>query len=84
MPMSILGKRPTNYFAENVRDSKACGYCHSKAHKGKLTVKMMRQHKCRQKNCPMFEKYEEHEHWKRKEKLKQLKKKGADNDSRRV
>lgn len=61
------------YF-RHIRDTKACGYCHSNMHKGRLTVRMMRQHKCLQKQCHLFEKYPEHPYWVEKELIKAKKK----------
>ena len=77
-----MSDRPTNYFKEHIRDTKAIAYCHSKSHKGKLTHKMLKQHKCLQKQCPMLEKYEDHDYWKQRAKIKAKKKakKDADKD----
>lgn len=59
-----MGTTNVRYFKEHIRDSKVCGYCHSNAHKGKLTVKMLRQHGCLQKQCSCLERYEDHPFWK--------------------
>ena len=39
------------------------GYCHSKIHKGWLTMKDVRKHKCIEKQCNCFEKCENHPYW---------------------
>lgn len=52
--------------------ARACGYCHF--HKKALTVKMLRQHECLQKQCKHLEKYEEHEWWNQRALEKQKKK----------
>lgn len=69
-----MNDRPTNYFKEHIRDSKAVAYCHSKTHKGRLTVRMMKQHNCLQKQCSMLEKYEDHDYWRQREVIKARKK----------
>lgn len=53
---------------------KRAGYCHNKSHKGYLSVKMIKKHECLRKQCPFLEKYEDHEYWKQRERIK-LKKK---------
>lgn len=39
------------------------GYCHCRAHKGALTVQLMKKHCCLRKNCPMLQKNDEHPYW---------------------
>ena len=35
------------------------GYCRYNLHRGKLNVKLLREHKCLEKQCPFFDRYEE-------------------------
>ena len=39
------------------------GYCRYNLHRGKLNVKLLREHKCLEKQCPFFDKYEESPYW---------------------
>ncbi len=51
------------------------GFCHNKEHKGILTVSIMNEHDCMNKECHYFEKYETYPFWKKyyqTQKLKQL------------
>lgn len=50
------------------------GWCTHNKHRGKLSVRLMKQHKCLGKNCPFFKKNEEHQYWKEREQIKQIKK----------
>lgn len=47
---------------------KACGYC--KLHHCHLTVKMLRQYDCLNKQCYHLKKYEEHKWWQQRELIK--------------
>lgn len=47
-----------------------CGYCWSEQHRGYLTLPLMFQHECIEKQCKHFQKYEQHSYWKGKEKKK--------------
>lgn len=69
-----MANREVKYFKEHIRDTKICGYCHSKVHKGYLSVKMLKKHKCLQKQCPMLERYEDHSYWKQRAIIKARKK----------
>lgn len=53
------------------------GYCHNEAHKGFLTVTIMNEHDCINKECFYFEKFEDYPFWRkkqRKEKQEKLRK----------
>lgn len=50
------------------------GWCSHNAHRGKLSLKQMKRHNCRTKNCKFFTKNEDHPHWKHKATTKQAKK----------
>lgn len=50
------------------------GWCSHNAHRGKLSLKQMKRHNCRAKNCKFFTKNEDHPHWKHKATMKQAKK----------
>ena len=47
-----------------------CGYCWSEQHRGYLTLPLMFQHECVEKQCKHFQKYEKHSYWKGKDKAK--------------
>lgn len=49
------------------------GWCSHNAHRGKLSLKQMRKHNCRGKNCQFFKKNDDHPHWKQKARVKQAK-----------
>ena len=51
---------------------KSCGYC--KRHHKHLTVKMLKQHDCLNKQCRHLVKNEEHKWWAQREKIKQKRK----------
>lgn len=62
-------------FIDRKRHSKrACGYCHSKLHKGLLTVALLKKHKCLQKHCDCLQQYPEHPFWAQREKSQQMRK----------
>lgn len=49
-----------------------CGYCHSSRHRGWITIQVMAEHNCLEKNCPLFEQCE-HPLWMYKDyKTKQI------------
>jgi hypothetical protein len=64
----------TGRFKGQPPKEKAVGFCHNPTHKGYLSLKVYRQHKCGQKACHYFEKYENHPHWQQKRKIKEAKK----------
>ncbi len=49
------------------------GYCWSETHRGYLTLPLMTQHECVEKQCKHFQKYEQHSYWKGKDKKKEQK-----------
>ena len=51
---------------------KSCGYC--KRHHKHLTVKMVKQHECLNKQCHHLVKNEEHKWWAQRELIKQKRK----------
>jgi len=53
---------------------RACGYCHSNLHKGYLSVKQVKKHGCLAKQCPRFERYEDHAWWEQRDRVKRLRK----------
>ena len=65
-------RRP-QYFA-NQPKGMPVGWCNHNKHRGKLSVRLMKQHKCLGKNCPFFKKNEEHQYWQEREHIKQSKK----------
>ena len=72
--MQARNNRPRTYIDHVYRNKKPCGYCHYRLHKGYLTVRMVRTHKCTVKNCRYFEKFNNHRYWIDKEEKKQMKK----------
>ena len=67
-------RHPKVYIDRRPHGDKPCGYCHCERHRGFITVKLMRTHKCLEKQCSFLEKYEEHEHWQSLKRKKELKK----------
>lgn len=70
----MTGKRITVFYGKmrgQPYKSRSAGYCHSKRHRGRLSAKMIKQHGCLKKQCPCFEKYEEHPYWAWRERRKQ-------------
>ena len=47
--------------------SRIVGCCHNLLHPGKLTKRLMTQHDCLGKNCRHFEKYEEADYWRERD-----------------
>ena len=62
------------------------GYCRYNLHPGKLNIKLFLEHKCLQKECPFFLKYEESPYWdqvaRAKEKKAQRKQEKAEQKQR--
>ena len=52
-------------YGSQIEQCKACGYC--KRHHCCLTVKMLKQHECLNKQCTHLVKNEEHKWWKQRE-----------------
>lgn len=64
----------TDIYGNPISDSHKLGYCHHKNHIGYLSHKLIVEHKCTQKECPFFHKYESHPFWQEKELRKKVKK----------
>ena len=65
------------YFKGQPKKERAAGYCFSYSHRGYLSVKNIKKHKCLEKNCHWFIKFNQHPHWAKQEKInddKRLKK----------
>lgn len=56
------------------RKEKAVGYCHNPSHKGYLSLKVYKQHKCAMKECRYFEKYEDCPYWLNRKRIKEARK----------
>lgn len=67
-------KTRISYFANQTQHTPV-GWCNNFKHKGKLSLRQMKNHKCLSKKCPFFKKNEEHTYWKERESIKQKKKK---------
>lgn len=59
-------------YGARIEKERACGKCHY--HNLYLTPRMVKAHKCLQKQCGALERYEEHEWWHQRELTKQRKK----------
>ena len=69
--MHTPDRRP-QYFA-NQTQGIPVGWCSHNKHRGKLSVRQMKQHKCLGKQCMFFTKNEKHNYWKRREQIKKNK-----------
>lgn len=63
-----------HYMGNQPSKQHSVGYCHCKKHKGRLSVKMLKNHQCLGKQCPFLEKYEDHPYWEQRKKKKEKKK----------
>ena len=50
------------------------GWCNHNSHRGKLSIKQMKNHKCLGKQCRFFTKNENHPYWKERHQIKQIRK----------
>ena len=66
----VLSNR--HYMKEKVADQNVIAFCHSLAHTGRLSEKLLKQHGCIGKNCPFLEKYN-HQYWIEKDCINELK-----------
>ena len=80
----IVTERLLGGEVKNVKRGNLVGCCHNIIHPGKMTKRILEEHRCIQKECPFFERYEEYPFWvnyrnqknaKRKSKLKKQQKK---------
>ena len=58
-------------YGSHVKRSKAIGYC--RHHCAALTVNTLKCHECLKKQCAHLKKYEDHDYWKERERIKALK-----------
>ena len=72
-------RRP-EYF-KNQPKGDPVGWCTHNKHRGKLSVKIMKSHKCLSKNCRFFKKNEDHPYWAERENIKKLKKENKKKDT---
>lgn len=71
----ILDKNYKNYTTVNggkCTVGQRVGYCWLDKHRGYITKQILEEHKCIEKNCSFFQKYEDAPYWKEKEKRKKL------------
>lgn len=61
----VKGNRIYKRFDGQAAREKTCGYCHNQRHHGRLSIKLVREHKCIEKQCPFLEKYD-HPIWRKK------------------
>ena len=64
-------KKDGRFIDRKYHAKQPCGYCWMKKHKGFLTVDLMKKHKCLERKCHYFQKYEQHSYWKQLETEKQ-------------
>lgn len=50
------------------------GYCWLEKHRGYITKQILEEHRCIEKNCNFFQKYEDAQYWQEKEKQRKLRK----------
>lgn len=56
------------------KNKRPCAYCWSNVHRGYLNAKLIKKHKCLQKQCECLQKFDNHEYWILRDKTKQLRK----------
>ena len=61
-----------NIYGSYVDAQDAIGYCHCSTHRGYLTKAQFKSHMCDSKNCPFFEKNNNHSYFNQKPKDKDL------------
>lgn len=57
----------------NITLREIVGYCHYTHHCGEVSKKLLQDHKCLEKNCPLLEKYWANPFWMEREKLEEIK-----------
>lgn len=57
-------------YGSTLRKNQCVGYCHY--HHCGLTTRTLKGHKCLFKQCNDLEKYQEHEYWKHRERMKEI------------
>lgn len=67
--MNPVNKPHRNIYGQYISKN-PIGYCHCLSHKGALTPQLLKKHQCGKKQCPYFQKNEEHPYWMQKEKRK--------------
>lgn len=60
-------KKEPRYMGQQPKGDNIAGYCTNKLHKGKMSVKMIKQHDCLNKQCPYFRKNTKHPKFAKKE-----------------
>ena len=63
-----------NFFKGQPTKENAVGYCHNPKHRGYLSKKNLKNHKCLAKECRYLHKYEDRQFWIDREKKKADKK----------
>ena len=58
-------------YGSRINRSKACAYCY--LHKCHLTVHTMKKHECLKKQCNALKKHEDHDYWRMRQQMKELK-----------
>lgn len=66
-------ERHPEYF-KNQPKGEPVGWCNHNKHRGKLSVRLMKNHKCLGKKCPYFKKNDKHPYWAEHERIKQIRK----------
>ena len=63
-----------NFYKGQPQKENAVGYCHNPEHRGYLSLKNLKKHKCLAKQCRYLHKYEDHKYWAERERIKAEKK----------
>ena len=63
-----------HWLKQSCNKENAIGYCHHNMHKGYLSVAEARRHRCMEKQCRYFSKYEDRKYWMKKTVIKIIKK----------
>lgn len=72
--LNTEGKPVKHYMKGQPAKDNTVGWCSNNNHKGAVSLKMLKQHKCLDRGCKYFRKNEEHGYWKHKEEIKKNKK----------
>ena len=72
--LNTEGKPVKHYMKGQPAKDNTVGWCSNNNHKGAVSLKMLKQHKCLDRDCKYFRKNEEHGYWKHKEEIKKNKK----------
>ena len=76
MAQELQNTKPNRAWMRDIpKEESKIAYCRYRKHLGGLSEKMMKQHKCLEKQCPFLQKYEQKRFWIRRKLISALKKK---------